>query len=435
MKQFWLILFCVLINGGMFLNAGNFEQREKELNEQIALLQSQNNALTKTKAELEKKLKICEMQTIDLLSEFRTKIDELKVGQERFTQHLLRKEKAPIRYSPSFDNSEYSLGAQRINPNLIGKGVKDSLARLRILCPELADDGYIINQIQLGALWAYRIINQDTKSLDQLAQASQAEHLNAITAVMWFLYAHGLLRGQEFKEGNIIIEDPGFKFLDFFLQYAKRVNPEIYGTIKDHPAHVSNNPFAYPRESSHFKKQQNEFRQYGIDVRFDASAPTQKLMPPDKTTLLFGVADKQKERIFLKPENYGLFIGDGALGHVSEYVTSLLRKKPEARAMGLVKESDDDPSYRKERIPAEFLSDFAHALEKSNLPEEQKNELLLLAKEEGIKSLYLKPDLIRGTPLEELAKRYDKKYDHAQIRSGRELIVTHQELKNSLQKS
>ena len=79
---------------------------------------------------------------------------------------------------------------------------------------------------------------------------------------------------------------------------------------------------AYARRSTHFLDEQNNYRQYGIDIRFNERSHPQALLPVGKTHLLFGRINR--ELIYIKMEDYGV-CWDQLAQHGGEYVVSKIR--------------------------------------------------------------------------------------------------------------
>lgn len=309
---------------------------------------------------------------------------------------------------------------------------------------------FIEGQMKLGAYYMSSLL---TGHEANIPTRNQEEYLRSIIAIIWFLYNQAIENKQMFQEGTFVIEDTGWRINNFLMNYIQTYggvngrqfkNPKNFNspfvffnqpltqTIKDPELHVSYNPYGYPRESSHYKVSQKEFRHYGIDIRIGTSAEL-PLLPASKRHLLFGkiplIENKEikKQLLFIKPENYGLYYKDGLIYHGKELLESWARKA------NLTITKDDDPSYAKERIPTEFLKEFAEALEVSDLPPKTKAEAFVLAQQDnwGMKILYF-DSLMEKPAIKALEKKYNFMYAHLPLRSGREVIITHQDLQNIL---
>lgn len=296
---------------------------------------------------------------------------------------------------------------------------------------------FIENQIKLGAFYLRALLADQLEAIPTL---TQEQYLRSIIAIIWFLYSQAIENNQQFDEGTFVIEDTDWKVNQFLMNYVrtygaavsgyqkkKLINQPLTGTLTDPDLNLSFNPYAYPRESSHFKISQRQFRHYGIDVRFGNSGEL-PLLPANKRHLLFGKTDAKRQLLFIKPENYGLYYKDGFLYHGSEFVES------NARKLGLTIKTDDDPSYAKERIPKKFLEDFTAALQEAGFQKDTLARLVLLAKndDEGIKILYVDDALLQKPPLKALEQKYAKLYNHLRLRTGREVILTNQDLRTIL---
>lgn len=278
---------------------------------------------------------------------------------------------------------------------------------------------YALTQMQMGAFYLSNLLQG---TLAASATATQEAYMRTIIAMIWYLYALALDKNQGFEEGTFVVEDANFVLYNFLLNYIKKFNPSIKGTLEDPKIHVSYNPFGYSRDSSHLN--QELYRHYGIDVRFGARGSELPLLPADKRHILFGKVNQEKNLIFIKPENFGLYYLDGLIAHGLELGESKLRKA------GVARKTDDDPTYRKERVPEQFLRDFDVALQQSGIPDTERNQLIALAKklDGGIKTIYL--DSLMGKPaIQALEQKYKVLYDNLPIRIGREVIITNEKLR------
>lgn len=346
---------------------------------------------------------------------------------------------APLNVGRKPDNElykeEFALADRIINTELIGPEVRADYNRIKQI-PELCDlpsEADAMNQIKLGAVWAYRLITDQKALISQLEKKSQAEHLNAVNALSWFFYAHALKSKRGFEEGTMVIEDKDFKFYNFILTYLKRVNPSITGTLADKANHVTLNPFGDSRDSSHFKESQKTDRHYGIDSRWSENAQATKDFPAAKRHLLFGIVDRDKELIFIKPENYGLYLWDGVLsgndgwgGHTWEFIAAQIRKNALAQRIGMVHKDDDHPDYAKERTPKHFLGTIKAALERvNNLAPSRYRDIMKIAQNDGIKMLANLPEELKADQqLNAVRVEYDNsdEFDNVEYRYGRERI-------------
>jgi hypothetical protein len=296
---------------------------------------------------------------------------------------------------------------------------------------------YAFGQMQLGALYMSYLLQGNAAAIPTNTQEA---YMRSIIAIIWYLYALALDKNQGFEEGTFVIEDINFILYNFLWGYVRRfgdpvtgqmirqvrvnINQPLRGTIEDPVLNMSYNLFAYPRESSHFKESQKNFRHYGIDIRFGMSAEL-PLLPADKRHILFGKVDEAKQLIFIKPENFGIYYKDGFLNHTYEFIESVARKS------GFTKRNDDDAMYRKERIPDQFIKDFDAALRQENVPDKNRAELIVRAQniENGIKTIYF-DGLMSKPAIQALEQKYRGLYDHLDMRIGREVIIRNQKLRS-----
>ena len=211
----------------------------------------------------------------------------------------------------------------------------------------------------------------------------QEAYLNAIIDLLWFYYNIAVDKNQAFSEGTFVLQDQDGRIYKFLLDYVRMVNPDALRMV---PAfgYPKNIYLAYARRSTHFPAEQDNYRQYGIDIRFANFSP-QFLLPTHKSHLLFGRISK--DLVYIKMEDFGV-CRDQYVPHSSEYIISLLRKiKPSLKPYldtyvptyvnNLVEyyiSSDDDPNYRKEHIPQDVLAHAFEILQRANLPAENCNQ-------------------------------------------------------------
>lgn len=274
---------------------------------------------------------------------------------------------------------------------------------------------------------------------NQIEQMSQADYLHSIIGLTWHLYDHAAHKNEKFDEGTFVIEDKDFKIYNFLMNYVQSVNPTITGTNKDPLSHYSDNPFAYSRDASHFIDQKKKYRPYGIDIRFGAKGAEKQELPANKKHLLFGICNFDKQLIYIKPENHGLYYQDGLLGHIAEFASAQARKDNRIanafRAFcgwfGIAIGTDDADSFRKERIPKEFLVAFALNLKAASFSDDQKQAFLAQAKKSGLQTL-CNPALIQSSEFQNMLTKYRAEYDNLENRTGREVFLSHEELQRAI---
>lgn len=347
--------------------------------------------------------------------------------------------------TPGFQNyfpNDYNEAKSTVNPELIDATVSAEFDRISCIVPDMQNKKkYAFDQIALGALWFKRLIENDQEKIEQLEKhASQSDHLNAVISLPWLLYSHALKRKKGFEEGTFVIEDQNLVIYNFLMRYCKRFNPTLKGTKEDPASHATLNPYAYSRDSSHFKESQKHNTHMGIDVRYGPNSAAEPNLPAGKRHLLFGIVDdKKRDLIFIKPENNGLYIHDGLKEHSHEYIVSNIRKMPGAQTLGMVNKTDDHPDYRKERTEKQFLAVFNAAVEQCNLDNWLKEELKSMAKVEGKKTLFERRWMIKAipeiAPLEQLAQLIERDPDFdpatAAFTTAREIAMNNNQLLSS----
>lgn len=298
---------------------------------------------------------------------------------------------------------------------------------------------YAITHIISGGNYLFKLLfNPDNKI--NIPTKTQEEYLQSIISLIWYLYGEAINKKQGFTEGTFVIEDKNFKLYDFLIGYVKKVNPEITGTITDPASASANNPFAYSRISSHYKAEQKLYRQYGIDIRFDKKSEALPLLPSGKRHLVFGKIDEKRNLIFIKPENYGIYTTHEKAMHGYEFVhaqgVKLLPKMKFLLSDPLYKTfqdligTDDDPLYRKERVPQEFIVAFAEVIKPICTTDKIRKEHIAFALRKGIQ--YSVSGKVPPNVVSLLRQQLDAAYDYLYFRTGREVILTYDELSSSL---
>jgi hypothetical protein len=303
-------------------------------------------------------------------------------------------------------------------------GSEDIMQKMQI------DPTYYKEQVERGRKYADAI---DADHLNEIPRATQQEYLNSIISIGWHLYDLALQKGQGFMEGTFVLEDRNFKLYNFLMEYTKQQNTDIKDNLEDPLLHVSENPFAYSRDASHYVHLKNQFRSYGIDIRFSADQDAQPLLPALKRHILYSKIDQDVDNlIYIKFENFGICKKDVAK-HTKEYLGAQLGKNNFfARSIRNIAyycnytiPADSDGSNRKERLVPEFTDAINAAItHEASFTNDQKKLYMGYANLEGFKALYFTP--ITGLPsVRALIQKYEndpKKYDHMRWRTGQEVI-------------
>ncbi len=252
----------------------------------------------------------------------------------------------------------------------------------------------------------------DTKAFDQKFILRQLT-LDDICNVIWFFYAYAALHGNPFDEGTFVIN--GSKL---FITKVRL----LLGSQKE-----------YKRISSHFKEY--KVPHFGLDIPADLR--DKQMLPCGKATMLF--ARLSDEKLFIKIENYGTQTLTDLAAHGKEFAEAQLRKIPSARtALGL--KSDDDESYRKERVPSSLTTAwraFVNVFIKKNDADMAKNyiELGKIGGVQNINDLFVKTQLPQDLTLQEQAvndalEKELAPYNLKSLRLGREIIIEEKALIN-----
>ena len=298
----------------------------------------------------------------------------------------------------------------------------------------------------------------DLKILTHDLQKTRRNYLQAIVALMWYLYSEAINKGQAFTEGGFIILDKELKLYHFLMNYVRMVNPTITGTLDDPKLHSSTNPFAYSRDSSHWKPIQSRWRPYGIDMRFDNGEASQPILPAKKSHLLFNiVAEGDIARLFIKFEENGIYAGttwqetvynsSELIGHAFNYVRTRIPKQekniPAQIYENLLKPifgSDDGPEARREHTSVEFARRCNEILtSETRLSAAARTQFYTALEKNGIAQLgqyvHNKPALWSDELHAKFAEYYlelSRQQDYPSIRKGCEVILGQNELFSSV---
>lgn len=289
-----------------------------------------------------------------------------------------------------------------------------------------------------GTIAAYLLTGQDVPAN---FTSNRENYLNAIIDLIWYFYGEAINKGQRFDEGTFVLKDPDFRFYTFLMNYAQSVNPDI----KDNPQqdsrqHSGSNPYAYPRDSSHFtalEQGRSEahaigtshfsevyaigngynglYRHYGVDIRFDLESVDNALPTGNKSHILFGKIQQEPAMIFVKMEKIGMYKAPVSpsewkiLDAVKKRMPStelalhgidwakaqwpkLLEQKFSPETVDAMRnwfDFDDNPNNRKERCPRGFIVQVFSALEVGTMTPDLYGASALLTNILGIKFVYL----------------------------------------------
>jgi hypothetical protein len=194
--------------------------------------------------------------------------------------------------------------------------------------------------------------------------------------------------------------------------------------------------------------------QAGFDLSYPLLNKTQlgfdfddRDLPDKKGTLLIGKLKYDESLFFVKPENYSCKIAPQSLSssavskvasdtamHGCEFVVAQVRKKAQKLIDSPVKEwlheylgFDDDPDWRKERVPSDLIKQYQSLLQKTRICESEQDKLLLEAAAYGIQRMalhaYTTLRELGDDPDLEAFKQQLQNYDYVGLRFGREVII------------
>lgn len=319
--------------------------------------------------------------------------------------------------------------------------IKDQLSQpfqnlIDLALPDIQDSNmqHDAEELILGAACNHALITNNQEAIDAFAQ----NHPDSVRALITYYYALAAGKKQFFDEGTFLIAHPRSEAILEFLNrnpLTEQISLQILNTHIKLPV-LESIPQAYERISSHFGKFMEytgkHEQHYGLDIDH---------LPTGKQTLLFGHVDKDHHMIFIKPESHGtLSIKDIAL-HGASYAYSVWVKILAALTSG--PSHDDDPKFRKERVPVELLRSFniitQELVNAKSITIEEARQFNKNAQASGIAFMHAitKPAFIAQLTddqnlIDQCTEFYnaiEKEYDHPMLRFGREVILTEHELK------
>ncbi len=279
------------------------------------------------------------------------------------------------------------------------------------------------------------LTSEQIEESQKTSNAVGAPYNQKVENIVWALYdIASKVHHKHFTEGTFVVEDKGLKLLHYLT------------SSQDKP------DGSYKRISSHFKAYKTQH--YGLDLNN---------LPCNKHTILFGHLNG--DRIFIKPENHGTKNIFDNIEHGKEFIIAQARKVEGLRNIFNLA-SDQDPEFKKERVPDELIQKFSSLLKQLEPDKETQKLHITLAKNYGVQKIFsllqtyinnfhkLKPilqeqdlelsgswvavtqedvdemrDLLNATVdfMEELATQ-----DNIALRSGYEVIITQADMKKAL---
>jgi len=256
---------------------------------------------------------------------------------------------------------------------------------------------HVVQQVNLGGRYAYQILN------GQLAVSKDKATLQSIIeTLMWYFYSEHLgqsMEGNGFEEGTFIVPK---EFAPFFeaagyhriSSHAKLLNP---GT------NIGNDSDNLPQSKGHILSLQ--------------------LHHPNL-----------KNYCLIKPENHGTSGIKNTAFHLIEFAQAQIRKiKFFQQTFGM--KSDDDEAYRKERIPSDIKKQYQELVQDFRLGNAETEKFIKDASI-GIFAIYKNAKSLDNSKfnltLRKKARAFismlESRYDHLNIRIGREVILSKEDL-------
>lgn len=260
----------------------------------------------------------------------------------------------------------------------------------------------------------------NNNNFNALPVNNQDDYLDAIRAIHTVKYYCAAAQKKGFLQGTIVM--PELKIYNFYLNFVKLVNPELKCDGTDPLLHISYNRWGSSRDSSHYVASKKKYSPYGIDMYYRDGR--RAYVPGNFGTILFGKINEKS--FYARPEDRGIHISD-VLGHAMDFAVAQARKRNKVAdalrwALSFVNVeilADDNPLYKKERIPAEFKKAFAAKVKTLEISEEEKQQLLKRS-QNGIQALS-DPSVINAPEFQEMIADYRNRYGQIENQIGNEL--------------
>ncbi len=158
-----------------------------------------------------------------------------------------------------------------------------------------------------------------------------------------------------------------------------------------------------------------------MDVRFDKDKAAFDFLHNIMRHILFIPYDYKKYKFILKPEDYCMYRGGDIMWHSFDLACSKVR--------GLVGSSDDEKHQRKEWIPKRTLNNFDRLIAEAGIDKEKQKQYKEEVRAFGIQGIVgLANEFVADSPIHQYIKELKVTYKHADMRFGREVIFTEEEL-------
>lgn len=351
--------------------------------------------------------------------------NELSEMQEKISLHEGQYSKALELVKSGTSKYEEDLSQSLLFPTKSGDPASSLTAYCKSYCSDHLNSTQANDLIKNGEVLVKNIM----KGLVDKPSENFLEAELQLTQISWFLMSCALKKGQGYEEGTFVLEDPEQRLYNFLLK----------------------NPSKHSRQSTHFTGRSSP-QHYGVNI-------FNNLMPAEKRTLLFALVENMpslgagEKILFIKPENFSAdmgviknpqLIGEFA-GHTKEYILSKGNKL-------LFTGSDDLETMRKERVPVDVLNAFLELNEKISQHPEFAQRVSAAVASLGKRDLSVKENsklwgisymISYVTAIKKLEKQpeglnyeaFDKSvssFDHSELRTGREVILSVKEFCGAL---
>lgn len=305
------------------------------------------------------------------------------------------------------NHETYVFNTQRLTEHCINFAEKNGLNSTEYI-------NFAKQQVSKGGLYASYVLQGH---IDKVPQNTRQELLSSLVALNWYFYIEQLNKNNEeegFEEGAFLIPKSFMPLFSRYLEMVKQEGHNING------GNSGPNPFAYYRNSSHLQKLTKN-KHIGIDVCFSQEQGVQAMLPGGQRHLLVIDYDHD-DLVYIKPENYGISNWEDTAHHGFEFIVAQARKTPIIqKTLGM--KSDDDESYKKERIPADVKKAYQKLSKTHNLDEKAAEIGIFAMYKNTINHLKTISDTQLRKPLEEFTTKLEETYDHLDVRIGNEIIL------------
>lgn len=256
---------------------------------------------------------------------------------------------------------------------------------------------------------------------------SRKEQMRGIVDLTSFFYLIAMIE----RRDGIIPADVTFGIVDvdckcqrYLYSYLDRIANQKHLPLGNEDSLFGTNKFAYLRQQSH-----GFTHAWGCNLYHNKNQPTMPLLFVERWSdidalsritgplyhLLIGLDQHMPNKLYLKPEECGIYYWGEWFGHAKGYLKVIGRQTILIRNLF---DGDDEPQFNKERLPRIVLSNFkkaarAHGRKHLKIPEKE-------AIRGGLSSMYL---YAIKNGWDDFYSFVDRHYQLPHLRRGNEIII------------